>query len=279
MGLRAGMPMSEIKSRLNDDKFDSNQVQAFLEVLSEENIEHTIESGMYRKEIWSEIARYPATEEDVLHFIQMLVYTIDFKSPHTVNHSVNTTFISLFLAQKFGLNDRMQDMIYIAALLHDIGKVCIPVEILENPGKLSEGDMHIMRQHVSYSEEILDGTFAQDIVEMAVRHHEKLDGTGYPRGLTAGELTIPQRIVAVADICSALLSRRSYKDSYSKERTLLILKEMSEAGLVDEEGVSILTENFDELIQLLVEVNEPVQVMYQNIMEEYTKINKRAILH
>ncbi len=78
--------------------------------------------------------------------------------------------------------------------------------------------MKIMRSHVSITEDILGGTIAPDITKIAVRHHEKLDGSGYPRGLTEKELSMEEQVVAIADIVSALLGTRSYKEAYSKIR-------------------------------------------------------------
>ncbi len=80
-----------------------------------------------------------------------------------------------------------------------------------------------MRSHVSITEDILGGTIAPDITKIAVRHHEKLDGSGYPRGLTEKELSMEEQVVAIADIVSALLGTRSYKEAYSKDKDLIHL--------------------------------------------------------
>ena len=95
-------------------------------------------------------------------------------------------------------------------MFHDLGKIGIPLEILENPGRLTLEDMAVMKTHVEKTAVILNGWVSEEIRDLALRHHEKLNGTGYPDGLSASQLTLPQRILAVADIFSALTGERSY---------------------------------------------------------------------
>lgn len=93
--------------------------------------------------------------------------------------------------------------------MHDVGKIGIPLSILEKPGKLDDEEMKVMRTHVELTEDILEGCIEPVLLQAAARHHEKLDGSGYPRGLHAAELSMPDRIIAVADIVSALVYTRA----------------------------------------------------------------------
>ena len=127
---------------------------------------------------------------------------------------MTTTSISYELAKRMGLKGRALSDIYFGSLLHDLGKIGIPVEILEFPGKLSPQAMRIMRTHVELTGLILGPDVEEKIRKIAMRHHEKLDGSGYPLGLTAMDLSLEERIVAVADIVSALAGTRSYKEAF-----------------------------------------------------------------
>ena len=167
------------------------------------------------------------------------------------------------------MSDDQVQRIYYGALLHDLGKIGIPVEILEFPGKLSPQAMKIMRSHVSITEDILGGTIAPDITKIAVRHHEKLDGSGYPRGLTEKELSMEEQVVAIADIVSALLGTRSYKEAYSKDKTLSILQEQAETGKINREIVSILEEHFDEILAEVATNCSPILHTYYGLQQEY----------
>ena len=183
--------------------------------------------------------------------------------------------IGFRLARKMELPEHVCQQIYYGAMLHDLGKIGIPVSILEMPGRLSPEEMNIMRQHVVLSGQILDGCVDETIARIALRHHEKLDGAGYPLGLTGDELTSPERLLAVADIASALCMSRSYKEAYPKERCLAILWDMCQKGQIDKEIVSVLDSCFDEIMEQSNEACQPVRDAYDRISREYQSLLKK----
>lgn len=221
-------------------RFREEIVELFLETQRHDPILENLNKEYAPKSILPQVNLSSQECED---YLKMMIYAIDFRSQHTVTHTITTTSISTNTARIIGMSDDQVQRIYYGALLHDLGKIGIPVEILEFPGKLSPQAMKIMRSHVSITEDILGGTIAPDITKIAVRHHEKLDGSGYPRGLTEKELSMEEQVVAIADIVSALLGTRSYKEAYSKDKTLSILQEQAETGKINREIVSILEEH------------------------------------
>ena len=214
----------------------------------------------------------PFTEEEKESILRMLIYAIDFRSPHTVTHTITTSVISSELAILLcGQKDTVNDVMC-GAMLHDLGKIGIPVEILEYPGKLSPQAMKIMKTHVQISEDILRGAVADDVCEIAIRHHEKLDGLGYHRGLSAGELTEGQRIVAVADVLSALRQRRSYKEAFPKEKIIEVLKEQSEKGKLCPAICDLVIGHYDVVMANADSSCEAFLSVYDNLMLEYERI-------
>lgn len=213
--------------------------------------------------------------EECEMYLNMMIFSIDFRSRHTVTHTITTTYIASRLAEYIKLNPEQIHSIHYGALLHDIGKIGIPTEILEFPGKLSPQAMKIMQGHVTITEEILTGIIHPSVISIAVRHHEKLDGTGYPRGLCEKELRIEEQVVAVADIVSALLGVRSYKNAYSSEKTIAILKELAQAGKINKHLVSILEENLDNLLAGLEAQCAPILETYSEIKAEYDTLLKK----
>lgn len=210
--------------------------------------------------------------DEVDALFKMLIYIIDFRSRHTVTHTITTTSVSKSLAELLGMDERTVDLVVDGALLHDLGKVGIPVEILEFPGKLSPQAMAVMRTHVDITEEILGDCVTEEVKRVALRHHEKLDGSGYPRGLAAEELTIPERVVAAADIISALSGTRSYKDAFSKAKTLGIIEKMANSGLIDGHIVSLISQHFDEVMAAVRLRTAPLLSAYHAIATEYEKL-------
>jgi putative nucleotidyltransferase with HDIG domain len=135
----------------------------------------------------------------------------------TYQHSLLVTGIIVAFAQKLRMSAADQLRLSSAAMLHDIGKARIPINILEKPGKLDRDEMNVMSKHPEYGLEALAPVVGvdKDILDMVVHHHEYLDGTGYPHGLRAGEISDLVRIVTICDIFGALIERRSYKEAAS----------------------------------------------------------------
>lgn len=202
-------------------------------------------------------------------FLDMLVHVIDFRSRHTVTHTVTTAWVAYELARRLLDDEAEAARVYCGALLHDVGKVGVPLSILEKPGKLDADEMTVMRRHVELTEDILRGLVADDVMRIAVRHHEKLDGSGYPRGLSADDLTLAERIVSVADIVSALVGTRSYKEAFPKEKVLALLGDQADRGLVDAEVVAAVTRNYDDIMRSVEHASKPVAQVYRRVQDEY----------
>lgn len=199
----------------------------------------------------------------------MVVYAIDFRSEHTVTYTINTVSVAINIAKYFGLSEEELEHIYLGALLHDVGKIAIPTSILEFPGKLSDEQMRIMRTHVTETEKIIKNCIPTYICNLAVRHHEKLDGSGYPYGLTGKDLSFSERIVAIADIVSALSSRRSYKEPFPKDKTLAILSQMSERQLYPH-ICNYVCNNYDLIIENTEQDRRDIIEKYQQMFAEYS---------
>ncbi|WP_196592844.1 HD-GYP domain-containing protein [Pectinatus sottacetonis] len=194
----------------------------------------------------------PYTEEDVIDVAKIFANIIDEASGFTYRHSRSVSKVSVFLAQKKGFSEKeLQDMM-IAGLLHDIGKLSIPNSILEKPGALNKEEFALIRQHTYYTYRILqqiDGF--QQIAEWAAYHHEYLDGSGYPFHLKGADLSLGSRIVAVADVFTALREDRPYRQGLPKEKILSIVLNMADNNKLDKKIVHLLAENYST-ISLLV---------------------------
>lgn len=205
-------------------------------------------------------------------YLHILVNAIDFRSRTTVTHTKSLMEISLEMARLAGLPEESQKQIYYGALMHDLGKIGTPLSILEKPGRLTPEEMEVMKQHVTLSAQIIQGCVEETTAQIALRHHEKLDGSGYPCGLSGEELTLPQRLVAVADIVSALCMSRSYKEAFPKERCLSVLREMCDRGQLDESMVSLVEREYDYLIDTATARCVPLQEGYARMQEQFEQM-------
>ena len=153
--------------------------------------------------------------------VEALSRAIDAKSPWTAGHSTRVTMVGLALGRRLGFDDRQLESVHRGGLLHDIGKLGIPVEILDKPGRLSVEEMDVMKQHPAIGARIVEPISAYADVVAAVRHHhERYDGTGYPDRLAGEAIPLIARIFAVADVFDSLASPRPYREAWDHKRVL-----------------------------------------------------------
>ncbi len=163
-----------------------------------------------------------------LEVILRLSRAAEYRDEHTGEHIRRMAHYSALIARKLGLNEEAVESILYAAPLHDIGKIGIPDQILLKPGPLDEREWEIMKKHTEIGAEILRGTqsgFVKVGEIVALYHHERWDGRGYPRGLKGPEIPLAARIVAVADVFDALTSDRPYRKAFSVEEAFQIIEE------------------------------------------------------
>lgn len=207
-------------------------------------------------------------------YLHMAAFCIDFLSEDTVAHTITTVSISVELGRLLNFSD--EDMLdtYYGSYLHDLGKIAIPKNIIEKPGALSPGEMEIMKTHVVHTGRIIRGEVNETVYQIAVRHHERLDGSGYPFGYGADRLTVKEQVVAVADVCSALMSRRSYKEGYPRDRILGILKDMAKDEKISLKLCQIIEENYDVIMANTERNCGELIGKYRDIKSEYERLSK-----
>jgi len=155
-------------------------------------------------------------------------HALDLRDRETEGHTLRVTEITLQLVQKMGINDQQLIHIRRGALLHDIGKMGVPDSILLKPGKLTDDEWVIMHQHPQFAYEMLSPiTYLHPALDIPYCHHEKWDGTGYPRKLKGEQIPLAARIFAVTDVYDALTSDRPYRSAWSKEQALNYIRKQS----------------------------------------------------
>lgn len=258
-----------------DIKFSGAALDLFHKAEARFGITANLVSGAYKEELAELLAKRAFSEQYKKGFLEMLVYTIDFRSEHTVVHTLATVNFGQQIGRLMRLSGKDLRDLYYGALLHDLGKIAIPINILESTGRLSDEEMKVMKAHVRITEMILEGVVDDDVLQIAVRHHEKLDGSGYHKGLTGDQLTLPQQIVAVADILSALYGKRSYKEAFSSDLIRKIMTGDAENDKINKAAVDILMKNYDKVIAEFEKEKENTIGLYLEIKEQYAIISER----
>jgi putative two-component system response regulator len=207
------------------------------------------------EEVRKATAEIRAREDELIH---RLSKAAEYRDPETGTHIKRMSWYSKHIARQLEFSIVEQELILEAAPMHDIGKVGIPDAILLKPEKLTDAEFAFMKDHARIGYEILNGSASllmQAGAQIALTHHEKYDGTGYPYGLKGDNIPIYGRIIAVADVFDALTSARPYKKAWTMEAAISYLKENSgkhfdpvcvEAFLKDWDQVLAIRERFNE---------------------------------
>ncbi|MDH3394322.1 MAG: two-component system response regulator [Desulfobulbaceae bacterium] len=214
----------------------------------------------YQKKLESEVARrteelqkaFAAIKSASLETIYRLARAAEFKDDDTGEHIIRIGHFSAAIAKHMGLSDHDVETILYAAPMHDVGKIATPDAILRKPGKLDADEWKIMQQHCQQGALILEGSDSEllQLAEtIALTHHEKWDGSGYPRGLKGTNIPIAGRITAIADVFDALTSKRPYKEPFPLEKSFAIIRE-SRGSHFDPEVVDAFFAITDDILKI-----------------------------
>ena len=212
------------------------------------------------------------TLDDLLSLSHLICRIIDFKSAFTATHSSGVAASALALATRVGFSAQECKMMEMAAYLHDVGKLAIPSEILEKPAKLDAEERNIMRTHAYFTYHILQPIEAlQMITSWGALHQERLNGTGYPFGYTAEQLPLGSRVMAVADVFTAITEDRPYRRGMTKEQAIEVLEKMVTEGELDERMVHLLLSDYDAINFVRSEAQRLAVGEYEDFQTALTK--------
>ena len=187
--------------------------------------------------------------EDVIH---KLSHATKFKDPETQNHIIRVGLYCEVMAKALGWTPGAVEEVKLAAPMHDIGKVGVPDAILQKPGPLDDAEWVVMKKHTTFGHEILNGAdsrLIQVAAVIALEHHEKWSGKGYPAGLAGAKTSVHGRMVALADVFDALTSKRCYKPPWPREKVLGLFQQ--ERGVqFDPELDDLFLKHFDDMYHI-----------------------------
>ncbi len=187
-------------------------------VYYEGSIQDITQSKLLEEELRESIRFMRKLFEDT---VSALGSVVEVRDPYTAGHQKRVTELAVAIAREMGLEERRIEAIRVAGLLHDIGKLAVPSEILVKPTKLTEHEFMLIRSHPEIGYELLKKIdFPWPIAEIVLQHHERVDGSGYPKGLKNGEILLEARIIAVADVVEAMSSHRPYRAALGIDKAL-----------------------------------------------------------
>jgi putative nucleotidyltransferase with HDIG domain/PAS domain S-box-containing protein len=178
--------------------------------------------------------------------IQVIAATVELRDPYTAGHQRRVSDLASEIAQDMRFSGEEVEEIRLAALIHDLGKIAIPSDILSKPGKLLAIEFNLIKTHPQVAYNILkDAEIPSHIADIVLEHHEKMDGSGYPNGLRGEQILRGSRILTVADVVEAMASHRPYRPSLGIEKALEEISQ-NQGKLYDPEVVDVCVKLFKE---------------------------------
>lgn len=203
-----------------------------------------------KNEVFKATQEIRSREQEIIY---RLTKAAEYRDPETGSHIKRMAHYSHQIAMQLGMSEDQQTLIIEAAPMHDIGKVGIPDSILLKPGKLDHSEFEIMKEHAQFGYNILNGSSSKLMqvgAEIALSHHEKYDGSGYPNGLKGDDISIYGRIVAVADVFDALTSSRPYKKPWPIEDAISFLTD-NEGKHFDSNCVQAFLKDMNAILNII----------------------------
>ncbi|SFH69769.1 HD domain-containing protein [Tindallia magadiensis] len=258
--------MNKMKS-LKGSKFHPELVDVLEQLADKEYFWLDLHSVLKEKNCYC-----PPKPEDIkveegrlLPISKLFARVIDFRSRFTAVHSEGVSSVATTIASCLKLSENDCAEIEIAGYLHDIGKLTVPSEILDKPGDLTAEEYNVMKGHTYYGYILLKDLEGMERIKDYVSfHHEKMNGTGYPFKLTGEELPVGSRIMAVADILTALTENRPYRKGMTKDKALLILGRMAKEKELDPEVVQLAQDYYSEIRESRIKGQEEARSRYDN---------------
>jgi putative two-component system response regulator len=187
------------------------------------------------------------------------------RDPYTAGHQQRVALLAMGIGRKLSLTQKEIEIINVAGLLHDIGKVAVPIELLAKPSKLRPLEIQLMKSHPQAGHDIIKDipfieSLGKDVSIIVLQHHERLDGTGYPRGLTNDELELESKILSVSDVIEAMSSHRPYRAAFDMKTT--------KAEIIDKRGIAYCPDCVDACLQLIEENKDDAQRLFDSLASE-----------
>ncbi len=253
-------------------KLSKEGLELFYQAVEECNVLENIKNGSYKEELEQLFDNLIFTNEEKRDYIQMLMHCIAFISETYAVCSRSCAYVSRELAKKFMATEEELEVLHYASLLRDIGMLTLPKDMINAHRRIDEEEMKVLRTHVDKTEELLRGRIKDEIVDLAISHHERGDGTGYPKHITDAQSNKLQRILQVADKVSALSLDWNFRPAKTKQELIDQINSKAERNKLNPQVTAVMINNYDAIMNRAKEKMNDALAMYKKLNEDYEKI-------
>lgn len=256
-------------------KFSSEGLFLFYNCEEKYGMFEKLRSGEYKEELDRIVEYMIFSNEDKKKFLEMLMYCMGFVSKSKVVDTLTTVCICEDIARDMMLPPSEREILYYGALIHDVGMLSIPREITDAPRKLEKEEIRLVRTHVDTARKILSNRMKKEVMDVALAHHERGDGSGYPLRLKDIQMNVPQRILQVADTVTALVNERKYRETLPKEKVVDILNDEASKGRLKRQVVVTFVRSYDRIMRRARQESAEILKMYETLNKQYEVISKK----
>lgn len=238
------------------------------------NIIAKIKDRSYLQEVNAQMEYILLSDDEKEKYLKMLMYCTGLKSKSMVSETVATMYVCRELGRKLKQSEMDKNEVYYAALLHDLGMLAVPSKLLDAPRNLSEAEKNYIHTHVEIMEKVLKDKISDDIISIASAHHERFNGTGYPKGLKGHAMNDKHAILQIAENVVHMGMVKPYRRAYTKEE---IIKDLND-GIVSDKYDGIVADTmvkaYDEIIDKAMVRAQNALVTYQKLQSNYEQVYK-----
>lgn len=261
--------------KYNGTKYSEEALMLLEKALEEQDIFEQIRTEEYEKEL-DELMNYIMfTNEEKKRYMEMLMYCLGLCSQDRLVDSVTSICICEELAIRLYLDEKETEKLYYGALIHDIGMLAIPKDIVVAKRALTNEENGIMRTHVEISEKILKNRLDQDVLDIVTAHHERLDGSGYPRGLKDVSMNLSQKILQVADTVTGLVHERIYCQVSEKEDVIALLQDEADKRHFSSEVVDTMVLFYDDIMEKVQIESGQILLLHKKLERQYEQVSEK----
>lgn len=250
-------------------------LKLFEETVQKYDVLRKVKSGAYKEELDDIIGYMIFTNEDKKKFMEMLTYCQGFRREAAVVGSVVCMCISEVIGEKAGLSVLEKEQLYYGVLLHDIGMLAVPNLITGAPRSLTSEEYEKVKMHVHLAERVLKNRMADEVVEIVAAHHERCDGSGYPRGLKEIQMNKSQQIVQFADAVNALMGSKAYRPAFKDEEILELIRKETVAGKYNKAISKIFFDCYNEIMEYVSVRAEETMSTYKKLNQQYSQVSEK----
>ncbi|MBO6112979.1 MAG: HD domain-containing protein [Lachnospiraceae bacterium] len=235
-----------------------------------------LKNGRYRDELDEVFSNIMLSDGEKNKFVEMLMYISGFRDEYNVINTVTTTCVAMEIAERINesLSDEEMSTLYYASILHDIGMLSVPLEIIEAPRKLTPEEYARMKQHVEVADTLLRGRVNDVVADAILAHHERGDGSGYPNHKDSANMNMIAKILQVADTVTGLTCQRAYHPSKPKDAVIQILTDEVDHNRFHRGVVMTFINSYDDIMEVVARRAKEITANWSTLNKQYELVQR-----